>query len=235
MLGIAFPFTSRSGALNRLRWIGSSVPQLQFDMRLRGGQNRSTELGSRPMSAHVPPSSPDALDDAELLRRTAAQLVPLLYADLRRLARWVRYDTRACETLQTTALIHEAYLKLQATPSWNDRQHFMRAASMAMRQVLVDDVRARLAQRRGEGAPHVPLDEAEHVAAQDSDERVLAIDAALQRLVSLNPRLSQVVECRYFAGYNETETAEVLGVSVPTVQRDWAKARAWLHRELSVG
>jgi RNA polymerase sigma factor (TIGR02999 family) len=136
--------------------------------------------------------------------------------------------------LQTTALIHEAYLKLQATPAWNDRQHFMRAAAMAMRQVLVDDVRARLTQRRGEGAAHVPLEEAEHVVAQDSDERVLAVDDALKRLVALNPRLSQVVECRYFAGYTETETADVLGVSVPTVQRDWAKARAWLHRELTL-
>lgn len=184
------------------------------------------------MSALITEPSPAAPDETELLRRTAAQLVPLFYADLRRLARWVRYDTRASETLQTTALIHEAYLKLQATPAWNDRQHFMRAAAMAMRQVLVDDVRARLTQRRGEGAPHVPLEEAEHVAVQDSDERVLAIDDALRRLVTLNPRLSQVVECRYFAGYTESETAEVLGISVPTVQRDWAKARAWLHREL---
>ena len=187
------------------------------------------------MSAQPHPPGPATVgntEDAALLQRTAAQLVPLFYADLRRLARWVRYDTRASETLQTTALIHEAYLKLQATPAWNDRQHFMRAAAMAMRQVLVDDVRARLTQRRGEGAPHVPLEEAEHVAAQDSDERVLAIDDALQRLVALNPRLSQVVECRYFAGYTEAETGEVLGISVPTVQRDWAKARAWLHREL---
>jgi RNA polymerase sigma factor (TIGR02999 family) len=111
----------------------------------------------------------------------------------------------------------------------------MRASAMAMRQVLVDDVRARLTLRRGEGAAHVPLEEAEHVAAQDSDERVLAIDEALQRLVALNPRLSQVVECRYFAGYTESETAEVLGISVPTVQRDWVKARAWLHRELGAG
>jgi RNA polymerase sigma factor (TIGR02999 family) len=189
-------------------------------------------------SPAVPPdpiSAPPLAADAEhdRLRQTASQLVPLFYADLKRLARWVRHDARASETLQTTALIHEAYLKLQATPAWNDRQHFLRAAAMAMRQVLVDDIRARLSQRRGEGAPHVPLEDAEHLATQDADARVLAIDGALQRLVTLNPRLSQVVECRYFAGYTETETADVLGVSVPTVQRDWAKARAWLHRELA--
>lgn len=182
-----------------------------------------------------PPPVPAPADEEAQLRQTAAELVPLFYADLRRLARWVRYDTRASETLQTTALINEAYLKLQATPSWSNRQHFMRAAAMAMRQVLVDSVRARLTQRRGEGAPHLPLEEAEHLASQDSDERVLAIDEALQTLASLNPRLGQVVECRYFAGYTETETAEVLGISVPTVQRDWAKARAWLYRELGAG
>jgi RNA polymerase sigma factor (TIGR02999 family) len=179
------------------------------------------------------PSPSSALIDPERLQQTAAQLVPLFYADLRRLARRVRYESQASETLQTTALIHEVYLKLRAVASWNDRQHFMRAAAMAMRQVLVDDVRARLAQRRGAGAAHLPLDAAEDVAAADTDERVVEIDEALQRLNALNPRLSQTVECRYFAGYNEAETAEALGVSVATVQRDWAKARAWLHRELS--
>lgn len=186
-----------------------------------------------PDPAPVPAEDAETAREIDRLRQTASQLVPLFYADLKRLARWVRHEARASETLQTTALIHEAYLKLQATPAWNDRQHFLRAAAMAMRQVLVDDVRARLSQRRGEGAPHLPLEDAEHLASQDADTRVLAIDEALQRLVTLNPRLSQVVECRYFAGYTETETAEVLGVSVPTVQRDWAKARAWLHRELT--
>lgn len=171
-------------------------------------------------------------DDAERVRRTAAELVPLFYTDLRRLARWVRYDAQGSETLQTTALIHEAYLKLMSTPQWNDRQHFLRAAAMAMRQVLVDDVRRRLTQRRGEGVALLPLDAATSVAVQDSDERVLAVDAALQQLSALNQRLGEVVECRYFAGYTEAETADVLGISVPTVQRDWAKARAWLHREL---
>lgn len=167
------------------------------------------------------------------MQATVRQLLPLFYADLRRLARHLRYQSRASDTLQTTALIHEAFLKLQGVPGWNDRQHFLRAAAMAMRQVLVDDVRARLAQRRGGGAAHLPLEAAEHVAAaEDGDDRVLAIDAALVRLAALNPRLAQTVECRYFAGYTEPETAEALGVSLATVQRDWTKARAWLQREL---
>jgi RNA polymerase sigma factor (TIGR02999 family) len=172
-------------------------------------------------------------DEQARLRQTAAQLVPMFYADLRRLARRVRYQAQASETLQTTALIHEVYLKLQATTAWNDHQHFMRAAAMAMRQVLIDDVRARLAQRRGAGAVHLPLEAAEAVAAVDDDERVLAVDDALERLAAMSPRLAQTVECRYFAGYTENETADALGLSVATVQRDWAKARAWLHRELT--
>jgi RNA polymerase sigma factor (TIGR02999 family) len=189
-----------------------------------------------PCPAPQPPETVLASAEADTgrLAQTAAQLVPLFYADLRRLARRVRYELQASETLQTTALIHEVYLKLRQVERWNDRQHFMRASAMAMRQVLVDDVRARLAQRRGAGAAHVSLDdaEAEQVAAADVDERVVVIDDALRRLATLSPRLSQTVECRYFAGYNESETAEALGVSLATVQRDWAKARAWLHREL---
>jgi len=174
-------------------------------------------------------------EDAEWqrLQATARELLPLFYADLRRIARRLRGQSCASETMQTTALIHEAYLKLRSVSTWNDRQHFLRAAAMAMRQVLVDDVRSRLAQRRGGGAPHVELDAAEEVAATDeTDDRIAAIDQALQRLTRLNPRLAQTVECRYFAGYTEPETAEALGVSLATVQRDWAKARAWLHREL---
>lgn len=190
------------------------------------------ESPARPEDAGA--SSETAAEEAQRLQQSAAELVPLFYADLRRLARRVRYESQATDTLQTTALIHEVYLKLRKVSAWNDRQHFMRASAMAMRQVLVDDVRARLAQRRGAGAAHLTLDdpEVEHVAAAAEDDHVLAIDDALGRLATLSPRLAQTVECRYFAGYNEGETADALGVSVATVQRDWAKARAWLHREL---
>lgn len=166
------------------------------------------------------------------LQAAAQQLVPLFYADLKRLARRIRSGVPQAETLQTTALIHEAYLKLHTTPMWNDRQHFMRAAALAMRQVLVDDARARLAERRNFGERPLPIEAAADVAADAPDERIVAIDLALQQLAGFSPRLAQTVECRYFAGYTEPETALALGVSVATVERDWVKARAWLFNAL---
>lgn len=166
------------------------------------------------------------------LHAAAAQLVPLFYADLKRLARRIKNGVRDAETLQTTALIHEAYLKLHTTAMWNNRQHFLRAAALAMRQVLVDDARARLALRRNAGERPLPIEAADEVAAAAPDDRLLAIDEALKQLASFSPRLAQTVECRYFAGYTEPETAEALGVSVATVERDWAKARAWLYQQL---
>ena len=172
--------------------------------------------------------------DEAPLQAAAAQLAPLFYADLKRLARRLRHGVgRGSETLQTTALIHEAYLKLHTTPAGNDRRHFLRAAALAMRQVLVDDARARLTGRRNQGEATLPLEAAEQVAAEAPDDQVLAIDEALQRLAKFSPRLARTVECRYFAGYTEPEAAEALGVGIATVQRDWVKARAWLYRELS--
>lgn len=166
------------------------------------------------------------------LQQAAQELVPIFYADLKRLARRIRSGVRAGNTLQTTALIHEAYLKLYRTPGWNDRQHFLRAAALAMRQVLVDDARARLAQSRNEGERPMSLDEVGDQAAMADDERVLDMHEAVEQLAGFSPRLAQVVECRYFAGYTEPETAEALGLSVATVERDWAKARSWLHQYL---
>lgn len=163
---------------------------------------------------------------------SAAELVPLFYADLKRLSRRVRRGAPGAETIQTTALIHEAWLKLHRTPSWNDRQHFLRAAALAMRQVLVDDARARLAESRNHGQRPLPMEAASEVAAEAPDERLVAVDQALSELAAFSPRLAQTVECRYYAGYTEAETAEALGVGIATVQRDWAKARAWLFQQL---
>ncbi len=164
----------------------------------------------------------------------AAHLVPLFYADLHRLARRVRGQSSGAATLQTTALIHEAYLKLSRTPRWNDHAHFLRASALAMRQVLVDDARSRLTQRRGDGQRALTLDDVTELAAADPpDDEVLALDEALEQLAALDPRLARVVECRYFAGYNDAETAQALGVTARTVQRDWLRARAWLYQRLS--
>jgi RNA polymerase sigma factor (TIGR02999 family) len=159
-----------------------------------------------------------------------------LYQDLKRLAHRERNRGGAPTTLQTTALIHEAYLKLSRSSGWNDRQHFMRAAAAAMRQVLVDAARARLRQKRGSGDVPLPLDEELAQSAPDSpDEIVVHLGDALKELGELNPRLAQVVECRFFAGYSEEETAEALEVTSRTVERDWVKAKAWLYRELRGG
>ncbi|HEX4871324.1 MAG TPA: ECF-type sigma factor [Nevskiaceae bacterium] len=177
---------------------------------------------------------PDTEDSLALQGRLATELAPLLYPELRRAARGIRAGLRAGDTLQTTALIHEAYLKLAGSPAWKNRGHFLAAAAMAMRQVLVDAARARLALRRGAGQTPLSLDEValDLPAGGEPDERVLAVAEALERLRALNPRLAQVVECRYYAGYSEEETAAALAITDRTVRRDWVKARAWLFREL---
>jgi RNA polymerase sigma factor (TIGR02999 family) len=167
-------------------------------------------------------------------QRIARELMPLFYEDLRRVARRERFRVGAGATIQTTALIHDAYLKLQNLAAFNNREHFMRASALAMRHVLVNYARDRIAYKRGGGAPKVPLDEAQDVAAP-TDEVVVEINDALQRLAQLSPRLAQVVECRFFAGYGEEETALALGLTDRTVRRDWVKARAWLRRELRNG
>jgi RNA polymerase sigma factor (TIGR02999 family) len=165
------------------------------------------------------------------LQATAELLVPVLYDDLRRLARSARWRVSAGSTLQTTALVHEAYLRLSRSAGFNDRQHFMRSAAIAMRQILVNLARDALAAKRGAGAREVTLDDAPEIPAP-SAESLLEVSDALQRLAQLSPRLAQVVECRFFGGYSEEETAAALGMSDRTVRRDWLKARAWLLREL---
>ena len=159
-------------------------------------------------------------------------LVELLYADLRRVARAERRRASSPSTLQTTALIHEAYLKLRGSGAWSNRQHFMRAAAQAMRQVLVDAARARLRDKRGGGVATLPLDDID-AAGDTPDELVLQIDDALEKLGQLDERMAHVVECRFFAGYDEEETAQALEVTSRTVRRDWVKAKAWLYNELN--
>jgi RNA polymerase sigma factor (TIGR02999 family) len=159
------------------------------------------------------------------------ELLPLLYSDLRRLARGERRRVGAGETLQTTALIHEAYLKLRERKHFNDHAHFLRSAAQAMRHILINHARHSLAAKRGGGAVRVPLEFALDIPLP-ADETLLEINDALDRLGQLNPRLAQVVECRYFAGYDDNATAEALGLTDRTVRRDWVKARAWLRREL---
>jgi RNA polymerase sigma factor (TIGR02999 family) len=166
------------------------------------------------------------------VKRTAEELLPVFYEDVRRVARRERRRVGAGATLQTTALIHEAFLKLHKTASFNHQAHFLRSAALAMRHALINYARDRVAAKRGSGAVVVSLDDAGEVHAP-TDEGLLEVNDALGRLAALNPRLAQVVECRFFAGYGDAETAQALGLTDRTVRRDWLKARAWLRRELS--
>jgi len=179
-------------------------------------------------------SPPETLRQArapEEVRRAAEQLFPLLYDEVSRLAHRERNRVRAGETLRTTALINEAYLKLLRSPEFNDRAHFLRSAALAMRHILVNHARERLAAKRGGGAPIETLDESIE-AATPSDDSLIEVHEAVDRLARLDERLAQVVECRFFAGYTEQDAAAALGMTERTIRRDWAKARAWLRVEL---
>jgi RNA polymerase sigma factor (TIGR02999 family) len=161
------------------------------------------------------------------------QLMPLVYAELRWVARQHMRQERAGQTLQTTALIHEAYLRLidARQVRLENRRHFFAAAARLMRQVLVDLARERGSQKRGGAARQISLDEA-LVVSRQRDEELLALDEALSALAQLDPRKSQMVELRFFGGLSVEETAEALGVSVETVHRDWRLSKSWLLRRL---
>jgi RNA polymerase sigma factor (TIGR02999 family) len=178
--------------------------------------------------------SQTGLLDASLPPEVSAlsdQLLPLFYEDLKRLAHRERRRAGGGATLQTTALVNEAYLKLRGSRGWNTDAHFLRAAALAMRHALISHAQARLADKRGGGSVLVPITEALDVPMED-DATLLALNEALGRLANDSLRLAQIVECRYFGGYDDAETARALGVSERTVRRDWNLARAWLHREL---
>ncbi|MCM3870690.1 MAG: sigma-70 family RNA polymerase sigma factor [Pyrinomonadaceae bacterium] len=164
------------------------------------------------------------------------KLVPLVYDELHRLAHRYISRERPDNTLQTTALAHEAYLRLVDVKgvSWQNRAHFFAVAAQMMRRILVDLARARQNLKRGGGAQQVSLDGV-LVASPERDSDMLALDEALSRLAALNPRQSQVVELRYFGGLTDEEVGEVVKVSPRTVRSDWRLAKVWLYRELSSG
>jgi RNA polymerase sigma-70 factor (ECF subfamily) len=168
--------------------------------------------------------------DGEALNR----LVPLVYAELRRIAGRRLGRERQGHTLQTTALIHEAYLRLlaQRRVRWQNRAHFFAVAARLMRRILVDHARGRQRIKRGGSATQLPLEEALVVAAEQLNLDVLALDDALTKLSELDARKCQVVELRFFSGLSIEETAAVLGVSPATVKGDWSIAKAWMRREM---
>jgi RNA polymerase sigma factor (TIGR02999 family) len=195
-----------------------------------------------PNSGNATPNDPptgitELLLECRSGRREALdQVFALIYDELRTIARGQLRREAEGHTLSTTALVHEAYLRLVDINrmKWQDRVHFLSMASRAMRRILIDHARQRLAERHGGGARPVTLEEA-LVASDLPPEELLALNDALERLALLNPRLVSVVECRYFGGMTEDETAEALAVTSRTVRRDWIKARGWLRQALDPG
>ena len=166
--------------------------------------------------------------------RAAAELLPLVYEDLRRLAAHRLAGEGREHTLQPTALVHEAWLKVAGNDqrTWQGRQHFLAAAAEAMRRIMVDRARRRLAAQRGAGAERLDLDEVDIPAPAD-DDQLLAINDALTKFAAIDPRKAELMNLRYFADFSFEETAEVLGIAVPTAKQWWAYARAWLRVEMA--
>ncbi len=204
---------------------------------MRNGAAYATFAEEEPMTTPAPKEVTQLLlawsegDQASL-----EKLIPLVYAELHRLAKRYMGRERAGHTLQTTALVNEAWLRLVDAQQvrWQNRAHFFAVSAQMMRRILVDFARERNNLKRGGGARQVSLDEA-LVVSPERDTDVLALDEALERLAALSPRQSRVVELRYFGGLSEDEIAEVLKVSLRTVQSDWRLARTWLYRELRRG
>jgi RNA polymerase sigma-70 factor, ECF subfamily len=162
-----------------------------------------------------------------------AELTPLVYEELRRLAHHYMEGERPGHTLQTTALVNEAYLRLadQTNPNWQSRAHFFAVAARAMRGILVNYAKSNQAQKRGGGAARIELDEAAILSPEQSKE-IIDLHEALERLATLNSRKARVVELKYFGGLNHDEIAEVMKISTVTVRRDWMFAKTWLYDEL---
>lgn len=157
-----------------------------------------------------------------------ARLTSTMYPELKRLAHFQLARENPGHTLNTTAIVHEAYMRMASGDgSWKNRKHFLRAAAMVMRHLLVDHARRKQAEKRGAGQAALPLEE-ERIAGDDDSLAVLAMDHALRDIAEIDPRLEKVIECRYFAGLSVRETAEALDMAVRTVERDWQRAKGYL-------
>jgi len=189
----------------------------------------------------LPSSKKPAGEVTELLvkwsegdERALDELLPIVYAELRRIADNYLRRENSGHTLQATALVHEAYMRLVNAQNleWQNREQFFGISANLMRRILVDHARTATAVKRGGDVPDLPLDEA-HAVSTESDESLLVLDEALDKLAEIDPQAARIVELRYFAGLTIEETAEILKTSPMTVKREWATARAWLHREIA--
>jgi RNA polymerase sigma factor (TIGR02999 family) len=201
-------------------------------------------MSTRPVHDPTPPGEITGLlrDVAEGSQEAFDRLLPLVYEELRSVAHGRLRAERSDHTLDTTGLVHEAWLRLagQRRVSWQNRSHFFAVASEAMRRILIDYARRRQSGKRGGRAAHLGLDAAATLAAPelftaDQAEALLALDAALERLAAFNPQGARIVQYRFFGGMSGDEVARLLGVSERTVRRSWTLARAWLRRELGPG
>ena len=167
--------------------------------------------------------------------QAAAELLPLVYEELRRLARHKMANEAPGQTLQPTALVHEAWLRLGGSeaPSFQSRAHFFGAAAEAMRRILIERARRRIAAKRGGGAQAVPLDEIEVPSPAADDDRLLAVNEALEKFAVLDPRKAELVKLRFFAGLTIHQAAAALGIAESTADADWAYAKSWLRLELA--
>jgi RNA polymerase sigma factor (TIGR02999 family) len=164
----------------------------------------------------------------------ANDLVPLLYTELRRLASARIAREQPGQTLQATALVHEAWLRL-GSGVFANKAHFFAAASQAMRRILIERARRKMREKRGSGAAHADLDGIEVAMPQGNEEEALAVSEALDQLAVLHPQKAELVKLRYFVGLSFEEVAEIMGLSLTTAKRDWAFARSWLHRKIVAG
>ena len=180
-------------------------------------------------------SESDTPSGNDFERATSDELVAALYDVLHSLAQRERWSAGRPDSLQTTAIMHEAYLKLYTRDNWESREHFLGAAVTTMRNILVDAARARLAIKRGGGQSDLPIESALDVADDaHGDQELVRLDDALRDLAAVQPNLAKLVDCRFFGGLTDGEAAKIMGVSDRTIQRWWISARAWIHSELEM-
>jgi len=192
---------------------------------MEGDESEDRDSNVEVLLRAVDQNEPGALD----------KLVAAIYPDLKRLAHFQLAKERPEHTLNTTEIVHEAFLRLASGDrSWNGRRHFMRAAARVMRHLLVDYARQRNAEKRGNGMAAITLQD-DHQFTVDHTLAVLDLDAAIREIAAIDPRLESVIECRYFAGLDVDETAEVLGISSRSVERDWQRARGYIVTAMETG
>lgn len=173
--------------------------------------------------------------DMPVDKNSSSVMMAALYDELHRMAQRERWSAGRPDSWQTTAILHESYLKLYKRDDWQSREHFLGTVATTMRHILVDAARARMAAKRGKGEGELPIESAQHVSSDDVEDRdIVRLGEAMRDLAEMDPQLARLVDCRYFAGLSDSETAKLMGVTDRTIRRWWVQARAWIHSELEM-